>query len=89
MSYFLITIFIVRVILLCKVWTNFSFGLPSLADRFFCYIALLVKIHICDKVFYSMCHSKKPQCPQQNWDFLAFQVGVLKEEGGFCSVPEG
>lgn len=85
MSFFLITIFIVRVILLCKVWTNFSFGLPSLADRFFCYIALLVKIHICDKVFYSMCHSKNPSALSRTGIFWPFRWECWKKKEDFAA----
>jgi len=51
---FIIMFFITRVILLSKVWTNFSIDLPTLAD-YIDYIALLVKTCICHKAFYSRC----------------------------------
>lgn len=65
--------FVGRVMLLSKVWNSFFFLSTHPAQQIFYYIALLVKIHTCHKVFDSMCHPK-PQMPSVELGFSSRSV---------------
>lgn len=81
--------FFTRVLLLSEVWSNFFFVYPPCLTDFLLYCSARQNPYLSLTRFSTACIIQNPKCPQWNWDFLAFLVGMLKEEGGFCGIPEG